>query len=88
MAKLKSYPTQFRIFARVCVFVCLNSVNTLNKFLTVANKIVGLKSMAAHRSGLEIDPSVSKVDAEDGLRKELASKHIFCWEIQMCKPIK
>uniref|UniRef100_A0A453N108 GS catalytic domain-containing protein n=1 Tax=Aegilops tauschii subsp. strangulata TaxID=200361 RepID=A0A453N108_AEGTS len=40
----------------------------------VANKIVGLKSMAAHRSGLEIDPSVSKVDAEDGLRKELATR--------------
>ncbi|XBJ23829.1 hypothetical protein VPH35_001851 [Triticum aestivum] len=37
-------------------------------------KIVGLKSIAAYRSGLEIDPCVSKTDAEDGLRKELTGQ--------------
>uniref|UniRef100_A0A8I7BGC8 GS catalytic domain-containing protein n=1 Tax=Hordeum vulgare subsp. vulgare TaxID=112509 RepID=A0A8I7BGC8_HORVV len=56
VAKLKSYPTQFRMLS---VFT---------------NKIVGLKSIAAHRSGLDIDPSVSKVDAEDGLQKDLATR--------------
>ncbi|XBJ08798.1 hypothetical protein VPH35_014012 [Triticum aestivum] len=40
----------------------------------VASKIVGLKSIAAYRSGLEIDPCVSKTDAEDGLRKELTGQ--------------
>ncbi|KAM0854831.1 hypothetical protein ACQ4PT_050204 [Festuca glaucescens] len=46
----------------------------------IANKIVGLKSIAAYRSGLDIDPCVSKTDAEDSLRKELADfvKVIFC----------
>ncbi|KAM0896245.1 hypothetical protein ACQ4PT_023321 [Festuca glaucescens] len=43
----------------------------------IANKIVGLKSIAAYRSGLDIDPSVSKTDAEDGLRKELAGRRPF-----------
>ncbi|KAM0896246.1 hypothetical protein ACQ4PT_023321 [Festuca glaucescens] len=33
--------------------------------------------IAAYRSGLDIDPSVSKTDAEDGLRKELAGRRPF-----------
>ncbi|KAM0896247.1 hypothetical protein ACQ4PT_023321 [Festuca glaucescens] len=49
----------------------------LSKLKSVANKIVGLKSIAAYRSGLDIDPSVSKTDAEDGLRKELAGRRPF-----------
>ncbi|VAH03950.1 unnamed protein product [Triticum turgidum subsp. durum] len=44
------------------------------KLKSVASKIVGLKSIAAYRSGLEIDPCVSKTDAEDGLRKELTGQ--------------
>ncbi|KAM0854830.1 hypothetical protein ACQ4PT_050204 [Festuca glaucescens] len=43
----------------------------------IANKIVGLKSIAAYRSGLDIDPCVSKTDAEDSLRKELAGRRPF-----------
>ncbi|KAK1662808.1 hypothetical protein QYE76_050967 [Lolium multiflorum] len=43
----------------------------------IANKIVGLKSIAAYRSGLDIDPCVGKTDAEDGLRKELAGRRPF-----------
>jgi hypothetical protein len=53
-------------------------MNILNKIFTVANKIVALKSIAVYRSGLQINPSVSKKDAEDGLRKELTSKQVFC----------
>ncbi|VAH03951.1 unnamed protein product [Triticum turgidum subsp. durum] len=44
------------------------------KLKSFASKIVGLKSIAAYRSGLEIDPCVSKTDAEDGLRKELTGQ--------------
>jgi hypothetical protein len=45
--------------------------------LTVSNQIVALKSIAAYRSGLEINPNVSKTDAEDGLRKELTGRNFF-----------
>nr|CAB3452973.1 unnamed protein product [Digitaria exilis] len=48
--------------------------NILNLLVTVSNQIVALKSIAACRSGLEINPNVSKMDAEDGLRKELAGQ--------------
>ncbi|KAF6167712.1 hypothetical protein GIB67_017207 [Kingdonia uniflora] len=40
---------------------------------TVADKAVGLKSIAAYRSGLEIDPYVTKMDAEEGLVEVLSS---------------
>jgi hypothetical protein len=43
----------------------------------VSSQIVSLKSIAAYRSGLEINPNVSKTDAEDGLRKELTGKTLF-----------
>ncbi|KAE8713193.1 glutamate-ammonia ligase isoform 2 [Hibiscus syriacus] len=39
----------------------------------VANEIVGLKSIAAYRSGLEINPHVTKEDAEAGLSEVLES---------------
>ncbi|KAL6641020.1 hypothetical protein ACP70R_019201 [Stipagrostis hirtigluma subsp. patula] len=48
--------------------------NILNLSLTFANQIIALKSIAAYRSGLDIDPNVSKMDAEDGLRKELTGQ--------------
>jgi hypothetical protein len=38
---------------------------------------VALKSIAAYRSGLEINPNVSKMDAEDGLRMELSGILFF-----------
>ncbi|PWZ55683.1 Protein fluG [Zea mays] len=53
------------------------SRNILNLLLTVSNQIVALKSIAAYRSGLEINPNVSKTDAEDGLRKELTGPRPF-----------
>ena len=43
----------------------------------MSTQIVALKSIAAYRSGLEINPNVSKTDAEDGLRKELTGKNLF-----------
>ncbi|CAD6205249.1 unnamed protein product [Miscanthus lutarioriparius] len=43
----------------------------------ISNQIVALKSIAAYRSGLEINPNVSKTDAEDGLRKELTGPRPF-----------
>ncbi|CAN6323834.1 unnamed protein product [Urochloa humidicola] len=47
------------------------------KLKSVSNQIVALKSIAAYRSGLEINPNVSKSDAEDGLRKELTGPRPF-----------
>ncbi|XP_073008335.1 protein fluG isoform X1 [Typha latifolia] len=41
------------------------------KMNSVADKIVAMKSIAAYRSGLEIDTAVSKSEAEEGLRQEL-----------------
>ncbi|XP_026403304.1 protein fluG-like isoform X1 [Papaver somniferum] len=40
---------------------------------SVANQVVGLKSIAAYRSGLEINPNVSKKDAEEGLFEALSA---------------
>ncbi|XVF55560.1 hypothetical protein PTKIN_Ptkin06aG0045700 [Pterospermum kingtungense] len=40
-------------------------------FLKIANEIVGLKSIAAYRSGLEINPHVTREDAEIGLSEVL-----------------
>ena len=39
--------------------------------ITVADKIVGLKSIAAYRSGLEINTNVATKDAEEGLSEVL-----------------
>jgi hypothetical protein len=39
---------------------------------------VALKSIAAYACGLEINPNVSKKDAEDGLRMELSGILFFC----------
>ncbi|CAN6293355.1 unnamed protein product [Urochloa humidicola] len=47
------------------------------KLKSLSNQIVALKSIAAYRSGLEINPNVSKTDAEDGLRKELTGPRPF-----------
>ncbi|CAN6196302.1 unnamed protein product [Urochloa humidicola] len=41
------------------------------KLKSVSSQIVALKSIAAYRSGLGINPNVSKMDAEDGLRMEM-----------------
>lgn len=49
----------------------------ISKLNSVSNQIVALKSIAAYRSGLEINPNVSKTDAEDGLRKELTGPRPF-----------
>ncbi|KAI3985472.1 hypothetical protein MKX01_033786 [Papaver californicum] len=38
-----------------------------------ADQVVGLKSIAAYRSGLEINPNVSKKDAEEGLFEALSA---------------
>lgn len=54
---------------------------TLNKFTEVfvrkltslATTVVGLKSIAAYRGGLEIDPYVSKQEAENGLSEVLSA---------------
>ncbi|ONM06124.1 glutamate-ammonia ligase [Zea mays] len=47
------------------------------RYRSISNQIVALKSIAAYRSGLEINPNVSKTDAEDGLRKELTGPRPF-----------
>ncbi|EOY07990.1 Glutamate-ammonia ligases,catalytics,glutamate-ammonia ligases isoform 2 [Theobroma cacao] len=45
----------------------------LKSLRSVANEIVGLKSIAAYRSGLEINPHVTREDAEIGLSEVLQS---------------
>ncbi|CAL1398298.1 unnamed protein product [Linum trigynum] len=40
---------------------------------TVAKEILGLKSIAAYRSGLDINPNVTSKDAEEGLAEALSS---------------
>nr|KJB15107.1 hypothetical protein B456_002G160800 [Gossypium raimondii] len=47
-------------------------------FLKIANESVGLKSIAAYRSGLEINPYVTKEDAEIGLSEVLQSGKPVC----------
>lgn len=44
--------------------------------ITHADKIIGFKSIAAYRSGLEINTNVSKKDAEEGLIDVLQG--MFC----------
>ncbi|KAI4349084.1 hypothetical protein L6164_009723 [Bauhinia variegata] len=43
----------------------------VSKLKSVAGEIYGLKSIAAYRSGLEINPYVTKKDAEEGLKEVL-----------------
>eukprot|EP00268_Persea_americana_P055319 TRINITY_DN6421_c0_g1_i5.p1 TRINITY_DN6421_c0_g1~~TRINITY_DN6421_c0_g1_i5.p1 ORF type:complete len:842 (+),score=177.17 TRINITY_DN6421_c0_g1_i5:87-2612(+) len=46
----------------------------MTKLKSVADKVVALKSIAAYRSGLEIDTHVSKKDAEQGLIEVLSAR--------------
>ncbi|KAG6519525.1 hypothetical protein ZIOFF_023019 [Zingiber officinale] len=55
----------FVTLCSICFFVFLSLP------CTVAERIVALKSIAAYRSGLEIDTEVSKSDAEKGLLEDL-----------------
>jgi len=43
----------------------------LSNAITVAGEIFALKSIAAYRSGLEINTNVTKKDAEEGLEQVL-----------------
>ncbi|CAI0469345.1 unnamed protein product [Linum tenue] len=45
----------------------------LESTATVAKEILGLKSIAAYRSGLDINPKVTSKDAEEGLAEALSS---------------
>ena len=47
----------------------------LGYFVTVAGEIYGLKSIAAYRSGLEINANVSTKDAEGGLAEVLSGQY-------------
>ena len=42
--------------------------------VTVANQIFGLKSIAAYRSGLEINTNATRKDAEEGLSEILSGE--------------
>lgn len=50
----------------VCDTLC-SCVFSYKSCSTLANDIYGLKSIAAYRSGLEINVNVSRKDAEEGL---------------------
>ncbi|KAK7267802.1 hypothetical protein RIF29_20481 [Crotalaria pallida] len=61
VSKLKSYPLYF-------VYTGLLSFT-----VTVSGEIFGLKSIAAYRSGLEINTNVAKKDAEEGIKQVLTA---------------
>lgn len=44
-------------------------------FVTLADKVVGLKSIAAYRSGLEINTNVTLKEAEEGLSDVLRGEY-------------
>ena len=46
----------------------------LSIFVTAAAEIFGLKSIAAYRSGLEINTKVTNKDAEEGLTDVLSGQ--------------
>ncbi|KAL5546053.1 hypothetical protein UlMin_005740, partial [Ulmus minor] len=48
-------------------------ISLLKHLLTIAGEIYGLKSIAAYRSGLEINPNVPTKDAEGGLAEVLSA---------------
>jgi len=68
------FSVSLHTYARKAVLAVLE-YNILAVFLshavTVADEIFGLKSIAAYRSGLEINTNVTKEDAEEGLRQVL-----------------
>lgn len=49
----------------------------LNIIITAASEIYGLKSIAAYRSGLDINPTVSMLEAKEGLGCTLRGKQEF-----------
>lgn len=62
-----------------CWFVILLCfVRFLSYFITVASEIFGLKSIAAYRSGLEINTNVARKDAEEGLAEVLQGEYSKC----------
>lgn len=64
------------MFVTLCS-ICFSVFLSLS--CTVAEKIVALKSIAAYRSGLEIDTEVSKSDAEKGLLEDLNGWYGICF---------
>lgn len=52
-----------------------SSIDILNMIITVAGEIYGLKSVAAYRSGLNINTNISEIEAEVGLRHTIDGKH-------------
>lgn len=51
------------------------SVGFLILFVTVIDKVVGFKSIAAYRSGLEINTNVTWKEAEEGLFDALCGEY-------------
>ncbi|XP_052113421.1 protein fluG [Arachis duranensis] len=45
----------------------------VSKLKSVAGEIFGFKSIAAYRSGLEINPNVTAIEAEEGLEQDLSA---------------
>ncbi|KAL2323451.1 hypothetical protein Fmac_027830 [Flemingia macrophylla] len=69
VSNLKSYPLYVISFS--LHIPPHTQVGFLSNTVTVAGEIFGLKSIAAYRSGLEINTNVTKHDAEEGLRQVL-----------------
>ncbi|KAK8994606.1 hypothetical protein V6N11_045686 [Hibiscus sabdariffa] len=74
LRSLRSYPFKIvtKIYMVIFYFSLICGLKKCHAPL-IANEIVGLKSIAAYRSGLEINPHVTKEDAEAGLSEVLQS---------------
>ncbi|GER36840.1 glutamine synthetase [Striga asiatica] len=57
---------------------CLSSLWFPYQFSTHADKIIGFKSIAAYRSGLDINPNVSQTDASEGFKDVLRARKPVC----------
>lgn len=89
LGKLNSYPFNFPFqiyFATLSITrkrtLNINQVKKfflfgfLNPFVTLADKIFGLKSIAAYRSGLKINTNVTLKEAQEGLTDVLRGEYL------------
>lgn len=76
MKKLESYPYNQLNDCTVSFIVqeSFHHTGILNESFTLAGEIVGLKSIAAYRSGLDINTHVTEKEAEEGLTEVLRGK--------------
>ena len=89
LGKLNSYPFSFSFgYVLLCYLLLGNIPQTLLfrlnlipfgfliHFVTLADKVFGLKSIAAYRSGLKINTNVTLEEAQEGLTEVLRGEYL------------